>query len=47
MILETVQPPVVVGSIVPSAVSRESHDRPFAVMVRGAKADRQIAVSLS
>lgn len=35
--------PVVTVSYVPIAVSRESQDRSFADMVRGAKADLQIA----
>jgi len=46
MILETAQPPVVVDSLVPIAVSRESQEQPFPGMVRGTKADLQIAGSL-
>ena len=37
------QEPLVKFGIVPIAVSRESQDRSFADMVRGAKADLQIA----
>jgi len=43
----TRQQPFVVDFIVPIAVSRESQDRSFADMVRGAKADLQIAGSFS
>jgi hypothetical protein len=35
------------GSFVPKAVDGESQDRPFAAIVRGAKADLQIAGSFS
>ena len=41
--LDSLYRPVANCSLVPIAVSRESHDRSFAAMVRGAKAALQIA----
>ena len=43
MFRRTEFPSFLVDSLVPIAVSRESQDRSFADMVRGAKADLQIA----
>jgi hypothetical protein len=45
MISETIQPPSVAVGNVPIAVGGKSQDRPFAALVRGAKADLQFPSS--